>query len=142
MPVPVVNAVARTECEAFVRCLPGVADEGRDRLRGGRLRGDRRQDGEDGERKGHGDWGARHSARGRGKLCEGWEPGWPARGARRDIGRRRYCQTPARQRRRPDLGCVRQHRPSQAGIVEGLARRVLKVDRVPLRAKFHIHTDF
>ena len=31
-------------------------------LRGGRLRGDRRQDGEDGERKGHGDWGARRAA--------------------------------------------------------------------------------
>ena len=73
--MPVVNAVARTFCAKLVR-LPGVADEGRDRLRGGRLRGDRRQDGEDGERKGHGDWGARHAARGRGKLCEGWEPGW------------------------------------------------------------------
>ena len=37
MPVPVVNDVARTKVGAGVRCLPGVADEGRDRLRGGRL---------------------------------------------------------------------------------------------------------
>ena len=47
-----------------------------------------------------------------------------ALGARRGIGRRRSCRTPERQPGRPDFGRGRQHPPSRAGIVGGLARRV------------------